>query len=182
MEDTKTSYFCHWNSPLGGITMASDGTYLTGLWFDGQKHFGSTLSPDSSETVLNIFHTTILWLEKYFQGECPPESVPIRMIGTDYQKSVWRALLEIPYGSTVTYGELAKSLEITSGRRTSARAVGNAVGRNPVSILIPCHRVIGAGGSLTGYAAGTDRKQALLRLERTKCAISMESGSISGGN
>ena len=104
------------------------------------------------------------------------------MIGTDYQKSVWRALLEIPYGSTVTYGELAKSLGITSGRRPSARAVGNAVGRNPVSILIPCHRVIGAGGSLTGYAAGTDRKQALLRLERTKCAISMESGSISGGN
>ena len=104
MEDTKTSYFCHWNSPLGGITMASDGTYLTGLWFDGQKHFGSTLSPDSSETVLNIFHTTILWLEKYFQGECPPESVPIRMIGTDYQKSVWRALLEIPFGSTELVG------------------------------------------------------------------------------
>ncbi len=154
---------CRCSSPLGGITLASDGHALTGLWFDGQKHFGSTLGTLHEEKALPVFDQTRKWLEDYFSGRIPDQTPPILLRGTDFQKTIWKQLTVIPYGETVTYGELAVLL----GReRDCSRAVGQAVGRNPVSLIIPCHRVLGNGGKLTGYAGGTERKAFLLRLER----------------
>lgn len=152
----------HYNSPLGGITLASDGQALTGLWFNGQKHFGSTLGPLASlPAQLPVFDDTRRWLDIYFSSREPDFIPPLSLRGTPFQQRVWKELLAIPYGQTVTYGELAHRL----GCR-SAQAVGGAVGHNPISIIVPCHRVIGADGSLTGYAAGLDRKRALLELEQ----------------
>ena len=150
-------------SPLGGITLASDGEALTGLWFDGQKHFGSTLEESHTEKRLPVFEQADRWLDTYFSGKAPDFTPPLRPRGTAFQKAVWRCLLEIPYGRTVSYGEIAASLGLPSG---AARAVGGAVGRNPISLMIPCHRVLGANGNLTGYAGGVDRKKRLLELER----------------
>ena len=152
-------YICPYASPLGPMTMASDGTALTGLWFDDQAHFAAGLSPDHELLDLPVFARTAAWLDAYFRGENPPEPPRIRLRGTPFQSAVWELLLAIPRGETVTYGQLAHMLG------SSARAVGGAVGRNPVSILVPCHRVVGAGGALTGYAGGIERKTALLRLE-----------------
>ena len=152
-------YICPYASPLGPMTMASDGTALTGLWFDDQAHFAAGLSPDHELRDLPVFARTAAWLDAYFRGENPPEPPRIRLRGTPFQSAVWELLLAIPRGETVTYGQLAHMLG------SSARAVGSAVGRNPVSILVPCHRVVGAGGALTGYAGGIERKTALLRLE-----------------
>lgn len=157
-----SDYICRWLSPLGSITIASDGTSVTGLWFDGQKHYGSTLATDPIVFDLPVFRKTITWLKSYFNGNAPAVTIPIRLTGTPFQMDVWKLLRSIPYGETVTYGELAQALDPP----TSPRAAGNAVGRNPIAILIPCHRVMGVGGSLTGYAGGTDRKQALLQLEK----------------
>lgn len=153
---------CRWMSPLGSVTIASDGSSVTGLWFDGQKHYGTTLVPEPVLCDLPVFRETIAWLERYFSGDAPAVTPPLRLTGTPFQMAVWELLRGIPYGETVTYGELAQAMDPP----TSPRAVGNAVGRNPISILIPCHRVMGAGGSLTGYAGGTDRKKALLQLEK----------------
>lgn len=150
-------------SPLGEITLASDGEALVGLWFAGQKHFGAGLSGQTAKKPLPVFDQADRWLDRYFSGkkpDCPP---PLRPRGTAFQQSVWRRLLDIPYGHTVTYGEIAASLSLPSG---AARAVGGAVGRNPISLIIPCHRVVGAHGSLTGYAGGIERKKRLLELER----------------
>ena len=173
------NYTAHYDSPLGGITLASDGRALTGLWFltssvfdnkvfgspsgcDGQKHFGSTLgSLASLPAQLPVFDDTRRWLDIYFSGREPDFIPPLSLKGTPFQQRVWKELHTIPYGHTVTYGELARRL----GCR-SAQAVGGAVGRNPISIIVPCHRVVGANGSLTGYAGGLDRKRALLELER----------------
>ena len=146
-------------SPLGGITLASDGEALIGLWFDGQAHFGPGLSERAAEGALPVFDEARRWLELYFSGREPGFTPPVAPRGTAFQKRVWAALAEIPYGQTTTYGALAGRLG------SSARAVGGAVGRNPVSLIVPCHRVLGAGGSLTGYAGGLDRKRALLALE-----------------
>lgn len=155
-------YAAHYNSALGGITLASDGKALMGLWFDGQKHFGSTLGAQAaSPAQLTIFDETICWLDIYFSGREPDFMPPLSLKGTPFQHRVWEELLTIPYGQTVTYGELARRL----GCR-SAQAVGGAVGRNPISIIVPCHRVVGTKGSLTGYAGGLDRKRALLELEQ----------------
>lgn len=155
------NYTTHYDSPLGGITLASDGHALTGLWLDGQKHFGSTLEIASSTTSeLPVFGETCRWLDSYFAGYTPDFTPPLQLHGTAFQQHVWKALLAIPYGQTVTYGELARRL----GCR-SAQAIGGAVGRNPIAIIVPCHRVVGAGGALTGYAGGIDRKRALLQLE-----------------
>ena len=144
-------------SPLGEILLTSDGEALTGLWF--ARKIGSeslVLKPE-----LPIFAQTENWLHRYFGGKTPdPKEIPIRLNGSDFAVGVWEALRRIPYGETVSYGELARSI----GCR-SAQAVGGAVGRNPVSIIVPCHRVIGADGSMTGYAGGIERKVALLRLE-----------------
>lgn len=159
-------YRFHLDSPLGGITLASNGEALTGLWFDGQKHFAAGLSENAEERSLPVFEETARWLALYFQGLEPDFTPPLRPLGTPFQQEVWALLRQIPYGHTVRYGELAARIAERRGlARFSAQAVGGAVGRNPISILIPCHRVLGADGSLTGYAGGLEKKAALLRLE-----------------
>ena len=149
-------------SPLGTLTLASDGDYLTGLWMEGQKHFGASFQLEACSD-LQIFEEAKRWLESYFMGCQPSLTFPLRLIGTDFQRAVWQQLQRIPYGSITTYGELAQSLNLSV---KSSRAVGMAVGRNPISIIVPCHRVIGANGLLTGFAAGLDRKRFLLQLEK----------------
>ncbi len=145
-------------SPLGDLTLASRGEALCGLWFNGQKYFAAGLPAEREERDLPVFRETRRWLEAYFSGSAPDFLPPLAPEGTPFRRRVWEALLTIPYGETVTYGELAQRLG------TAPRAVGSAVGRNPVSILIPCHRVVGSGG-LTGYAGGLERKRALLEIE-----------------
>lgn len=156
----------HAESPLGPILLAGDGEALTGLWFLGQKYEGAGV-PENAPTdeTLPVFETARAWLRAYFAGETLPEPPPLRPAGTDFQKAVWQRLLAIPYGERRTYGGLAGELETILGRKTSARAVGSAVRRNPISLMIPCHRVVGSGGSLTGYAGGLERKKFLLALE-----------------
>ena len=142
--------------------MASDGNVLLGLWFDGQNHFGNTIATQASLHVeLPVFDATRQWLDAYFAGTIPQAMPPLMFRGTAFQQHVWAELLTVPYGQTVTYGELARRLGVHS-----AQAVGGAVGRNPISIIVPCHRVVGSDGSLTGYAGGLDRKRALLQLEQ----------------
>ena len=156
----------HYDSPLGGITLASDGVSLTGLWFDGQKYFGSTLSGDCQEKELPVFERTEKWLDIYFSGKAPDFTPPISLNGTDFRKAVWEILLTIPFGHTMTYGEIAERAASQRGlSHMSAQAVGGAVGHNPVSLIIPCHRVVGSDGSLTGYAGGIDKKLWLLKME-----------------
>jgi len=154
-------YIHFYDSPLGGILLASDGEALTGLWFEEQKYYAAGLDAKHEEKSLPLFAACDRWLELYFNGQCPDFTPALAPKGTDFQKRVWALLLTIPYGETVRYGELAARLG-----GTSARAVGGAVGRNPVSLIIPCHRVLGAGGSLTGYAGGVERKRRLLELEQ----------------
>lgn len=153
------------DSPLGKITLASDGQALTGLFFEGQRYFGSTLGAHHEDCPsLPVFDDARRWLDEYFAGQEPDFTPPLSLRGTVFQQRVWRELLAIPYGATTSYCELAKRLGVRS-----AQAIGGAVGRNPISIIVPCHRVVGADGSLTGYAGGLDRKRALLQLERTIC-------------
>lgn len=160
-------YIYHYTSPLGGITLASDGKSLTGLWFDGQKHFADTLSAENSEAELPIFGQTIRWLDIYFSGKNPDFTPPLKMRTTPFGKAVWEIMLTIPYGETITYGEIADKIAKQKGiERMSAQAVGGAVGRNSISLIIPCHRVVGTNGSLTGYAGGIDKKIKLLTLEK----------------
>ena len=160
-------YTHHYDSPLGGITIAADGKALTGLWFDGQKYFAAGLDPDHEERPLPVFEEADRWLDEYFSGREPSFTPPLVMKTTPFRRAVWEVLLTIPYGQTATYGEIADRLSGQSGSsRMSARAVGAAVGHNAISLIIPCHRVVGADGSLTGYAGGTDRKGELLALEK----------------
>lgn len=159
-------YISHYNSPLGGITLASDGEALTGLWFDGQKFFGDTLQPQCWEADLPVFQETRRWLDIYFSGRDPGFIPKLRLRGTPFRKAVWEILLTIPFGKTMTYGEIAARIASAKGlRKMSAQAVGGAVGHNPISLIIPCHRVLGAGGTLTGYAGSLDKKIRLLQLE-----------------
>ena len=164
-------FICHLDTPLGAVTAASDGEALVGLWFDGQRHFAASLSPEHAEADLPLFGEVRRWLTLYFQGREPGFSPPLAPRGTAFQRSVWEILRSIPYGETVTYGAVAAALSRETGRNVSPRAVGGAVGRNPVSLLIPCHRVVGAGGALTGYAGGLDRKRALLSLEQSSIKL-----------
>ena len=160
-------YIHHYDSPLGGITIASDGKALTGLWFDGQKYFADTLEKDHEEKALPVFDEADRWLDIYFSGHEPGFTPPIHMKTTPFRKAVWEILLTIPFGRTMTYGEIAARIAEQNGLpRMSAQAVGGAVGHNAVSLIIPCHRVVGADGSLTGYAGGIDRKVKLLSLEK----------------
>lgn len=160
------AYMHHYASPLGGITLAGDGAALTGLWFDRQKYFPDTLCKESEEKDLPVFEQARRWLDLYFHGQTPGPPPPLKPKGTAFQKSVWEVLLTIPYGQTTTYGEIARRIAAQRGlAHMSAQAVGGAVGHNPISILIPCHRVVGTNGSLTGYAGGIERKARLLRLE-----------------
>lgn len=152
-------------SPIGSITLASDGTNLTGLWFDGQKYFGSTLEPHAHETLVPIFQHTIDWLDNYFTGKNPERTIPLAPAGSPFRQAVWKLLLQIPYGQLTTYGAIANVLQQQTGKQVSAQAVGGAVGHNPISILIPCHRVVSASGNLTGYAGGIEKKIHLLQLE-----------------
>ncbi len=152
-------------SPLGEMTLASDGQVLTGSWFEGQKYFGAGLSPDAEERSLPVFTESFRWLDIYFSGR-EPDFMPELGYGEagHFRRAVWDLLRAIPYGTTMTYGAVAAKL----GRPAmSAQAVGGAVGHNPLTVFIPCHRVIGANGSLTGYAGGIERKRALLKLERS---------------
>ncbi len=157
----------HYDSPFGGMTAASDGTALTGLWFDGQKYFAAGLDANHEEKQLPVFEETGRWLDIYFSGREPDFTPQLSMNTTPFRRAVWEILLTIPYGQTMTYGEIAAEIAKQRGlSRMSAQAVGGAVGHNPISLIIPCHRVIGADGSLTGYAGGLDKKAKLLALEK----------------
>ena len=161
-------YTSHYASPLGGMTLVSDGTALVGLYFDGQKYAAQGLDATRTQKNLLIFEEARRWLDVYFSGRKPDFTPPTAPAGTAFQQSVWEILRTIPYGQTVTYGAIARRIEQNTGCRMSAQAVGGAVGRNPISILIPCHRVVGTNGSLTGYAGGIDKKERLLRWERAR--------------
>lgn len=152
------------SSPVGPLYIASNGSAITGLWLQGQKYFASTLSSDVKEEDLPLFDDAQAWLDAYFSRMPLPPLPALAPHGTAFRQAVWKLLLEIPKGKTTTYGALAKQLQ-GRGIPASAQAVGGAVGHNPVSLLIPCHRVLGAGGSLTGYAGGLAVKQFLLELE-----------------
>lgn len=161
-------YQTQYRSPLGIITMASDGECLSGLWFEGQKYFYGTLPEQSVRNdELPVFTSARAWLDRYFRGEAPrPSELPLAPIGGEFRQAVWKILCEIPSGSVMTYGGIAEKMAKEKGlERMSAQAVGGAVGHNPISVIIPCHRVVGTGGSLTGYAGGLDRKVKLLELE-----------------
>ena len=155
-------------TPAGEVLLAASGMALTGLWFTGQRHFARTLPrplpPPGDAPALDAAKR---WLTSYFAGKRPPPSeLELAPEGTVFQNAVWRVLLGIPYGTVVSYGEVAQEAARLLGRKSSsARAAGSAVGLNPISIVIPCHRVIGADGALTGYAGGMDRKTVLLKLE-----------------
>lgn len=158
-------------SPLGEILLAAEESGLIGLWFDGAKYFAAGLPADCAEGNSPALAEAARWLDIYFSGREPSLLPPLHPRGTAFQRAVWALLQAIPYGETTTYGELARQLAERNGLpHMSAQAVGSAVGHNPLSILIPCHRVAGADGSLTGYAGGVERKLALLQLERADTA------------
>ena len=160
-------YTCKYKSPLGNILLAADKIGLTGLWFEGQKYFALYLDKEHEEKELPIFEQTKKWLDIYFSGKEPDFKPPIHFTGSDFQNEVWEILYNIPYGQTTTYGDIARQLAKKKGlERMSAQAVGGAVARNRISIIVPCHRVVGGNGSLTGYAGGIDKKIALLKLEK----------------
>jgi methylated-DNA-[protein]-cysteine S-methyltransferase len=168
LEREITQYTNKYHSPLGGITMASNGEALTGLWFDHQKYFGDTLSAENEERDLPIFEQARRWLNLYFCGENPDFTPPLSLYATPFRLAVWEILKSIPYGQVMTYGDIASVIAKQMGLKSmSAQAVGGAVGHNPLSIIIPCHRVVGSNGSLTGYAGGIDKKVKLLALEKT---------------
>lgn len=147
--------------------MASDGKRLTGLWFDDQKNSGSILSGSFPEAELPVFREAKRWLDGYFSGNAPDFTPFIKIIGTPFMRSVLEAVLNIPYGSTKTYGEIAEEIAAKEGiPRMSAQAVGGALAHNPILLIVPCHRVVGKDGSLTGYAGGIERKQKLIEMER----------------
>ena len=155
-------------SPIGKITLGSDGESLVGLWTDGQRYFGDTVPNEMLlNDNLNVFTITKDWLNRYFDGMKPQISeLPIDPIGGEFRQIVWKLLTEIPYGKVITYGELAQKIAKQRGiEKMSAQAVGGAVGRNPISIIIPCHRVVGANGNLTGFSGGIQMKQQLLQHE-----------------
>ena len=152
-------YISHYHSPLGDILLAADSAGLTGLWFEGQKYFALYLDKEHEEKELPVFEEAKRWLDIYFSGKNPDFQVPLHFTGTDFQNEVWEILYAIPYGQTTTYGEIAAQLAKKRGLpRMSAQAVGGAVGHNEISIIVPCHRVVGASGSLTGYAGGIEKK------------------------
>lgn len=160
-------YISHYKSPLGDILLAADDIGLTGLWFEGQKYFALHLDHEHEERSIPLFDDTKRWLDIYFSGREPGFQIPLHFTGTEFQNEVWEILCSIPYGTTMTYGQIAQQLADRRGlQHMSAQAVGGAVGHNEISIIVPCHRVVGSNGSLTGYAGGISRKTELLRLEK----------------
>ena len=167
---TFTQYY---TSPLGTLLLSADEIGLTGVWFEGAKYYAANLSAEHMERETPVLRETKEWLDIYFTGKDPGFLPPLHPAGSAFQKSVWELLLKIPYGQTETYGSIARQLARKLGvNRMSSQAVGGAVGHNPISLLIPCHRVVGADGSLTGYAGGIGRKVKLLELEQTGAASS----------
>ncbi len=159
-------YISHYTSPLGPMLLAADSVGLTGLWFEGQKYFARALEAEHSEQEIPVLASAKQWLHIYFSGNEPDFTPPLHLIGTAFQKEVWEILRRIPYGQVTTYGAIAAQIAARRGlAHMSAQAVGGAVGHNPISVLVPCHRVVGSQGALTGYAGGIDKKRALLRLE-----------------
>lgn len=161
-------YSTIYQSPVGMITLASDGKSLIGAWIEGQKYHGGIVSEEMvAKDNLTIFNDTKSWLERYFAGKKPAISeIPLAPIGGEFRQNIWGILSQIPYGRVVTYGDIAKQMAQKMNRTNmSCQAVGGAVGHNPISIIIPCHRVVGSNGSLTGYAGGIDKKIKLLELE-----------------
>lgn len=166
------TFIQHYSSPLGGVLLAADETGLTGLWFDGEKYFADNLPDEHAEMETPILAETKLWLDIYFTGREPDFMPPLAPVGSEFRRAVWDILLQIPYGRTTTYGEISRQLAEKRGiARMSAQAVGGAVGHNEISIIIPCHRVVGTNGSLTGYAGGIDKKLRLLELEGTDTGL-----------
>ncbi len=159
-------YTTHYTSPLGDLLLAERDGALTGLWIEGQKYYFDPVEK-IEERETPILALTKSWLDRYFAGEKPRiDELNLSPVGSDFQRAVWDILREIPYGEVTTYGEIAKKIALKMGKpKMSAQAVGGAVGRNPISIIIPCHRVVGADGSLTGYAGGIDKKVKLLSHE-----------------
>ena len=164
MSSIKTFTFLH-DTPLGKIQAAASKDALLGLWFLGQRYFPKDIKAWAHEPEHPLFKTLAVWLDDYFDGRKPRIKIPLAPSGSDFRQVVWKILMDIPYGETTTYGTIA-SLLGAPGKKLSAQAVGGAVGHNPLSIIIPCHRVIGSDGSLKGYAGGVDKKEALLKLER----------------
>ena len=160
------TFIQHYDSPLGGILLAADEIGLTGLWFDGQKYFARGLSSEREERELPVLLEAKRWLDIYFSGKEPNFKLPLHFTGSPFQNEVWKILYSIPYGKTMTYGEIARIIALQRGlAQMSAQAVGSAVGHNEISIIVPCHRVVGSSGNLTGYAGGIDKKVKLLKLE-----------------
>ena len=159
-------YTTNYESPLGKIVIAADQIGLTGLWFEGQKYFALYLDKENEEKEIPVLTEAKRWLDIYFSGREPDFELPLHFIGSEFQNEVWEILYSIPYGKTMTYGEIAKRLAAKRGiARMSAQAVGGAVGKNEISVIVPCHRVVGSNGSLTGYAGGIAKKIELLKLE-----------------
>ena len=171
------TYTMHYDSPLGGILLAADEEGLTGLWFETQKYFAAKLAPEHEERVTPALDAACRWLDVYFSGREPDFTPKLHLVGSDFRQAVWALLRKIPYGQTTTYGALAGQLAEQSGKRVSAQAVGGAVGHNPVSLIVPCHRVVGSGGSLTGYAGGVEKKMRLLTL--TPADFDLDKGLLS---
>lgn len=165
-------YIQEYNSPLGSITIASDEASVTGIWFENSRFFGETLSEKCMNQATAAAEQAVHWLDIYFNNKIPDFTPPLLLKGTDFRMTVWKMLLDIPYGKTVSYGDIAKAVAKRRGiEKMSAQAVGNAVGHNPISIIVPCHRVVGSKGSLTGYGGGIKRKKELLRLESNAAAL-----------
>ncbi len=159
-------YVSKYQSPLGNMLLAADNCGLTGLWFEGQKYFALYLDNEYKEMEIPVFKMAKEWLDIYFSGKEPDFKVPLHFKGTNFQNEVWEILCLIPYGKTVTYGNVAELIAKRHGiSHMSAQAVGGAVGHNSISVIVPCHRVVGANGNLTGYAGGIDKKSRLLELE-----------------
>ncbi len=159
--------FTSYTSPVGKMIMAADGQNLVGLWFERQKYYPDYIGDLVDEGESEVFRLTARWLDVYFSGAKPDFTPPIKMRGTVFQKEIWEYLRLVPYGQTATYRDIAAMYcERHGGKNMAPQAVGGAVGRNPISIIIPCHRIVGCDGKLTGYAGGIDKKQYLLRLEK----------------
>ncbi len=161
-------YSTDYESPIGPMVLVSDGQNIVGLWMEGQKYFGATVKGEISlKADLPVLEAAKGWLDRYFAGEKPEIfELPLAPVGGEFRQAVWKLLCEIPYGEVTTYGAIAKKIaKIQSKKTMSAQAVGGAVGHNPISVIIPCHRVVGTGGNLTGYAGGMEKKTRLLQLE-----------------
>ena len=165
----KIIYITYYDSILGKLTIACDGENIIGLWIEGQKYFADTIKNENiiKKDDISIFIKTKEWLDRYFRGERPDiKELKLSPKGSEFRQNVWKILCRIPYGQTITYGKIAKEIaKLMNKNSMSAQAIGNAVGHNPISIIIPCHRVVGTNGGLTGYAGGIDKKRELLELE-----------------